>query len=102
MVGNLIGRQAEGFQRLLRLLVERSGAAFVGQNDFAARMTRVEGGTGLDRELVERQVVAGVIECPAELVPPGRRRLPGPGVDPVEGEAEIGRASCRERVCQYV
>src|SRR3546814_12066024 len=50
-------------------------------------MAGVEGGAALDGELVERQVVAGAVERPAELVAPGHRRLPGPGVDQVEGEA---------------
>src|SRR3546814_2738063 len=78
-----------GLQHLLRRLVERSCAAFVRQDDLAPRMAGVEGGAALNGELVERQVVAGAVERPAELFAPGRRRLPGPGVDR-SGERRIG------------
>src|SRR3546814_6606425 len=42
---------------------------------------------------------------PRRTVPVGRTRAPPPRAAPPDQEAhrsEIGRASCRERVCQYV
>src|SRR3546814_11593738 len=101
MVGDLVGRQAGRVQHLLRRFVERSCAALVRQDDLAPCMAGVEGGAALDGELVERQVVAGAVERPAELVAPGHRRLPGPGRSE---ERRVGKecvSTCRSRWSPY-
>src|SRR3546814_19715369 len=59
------------------------------------RWAAVNSGTG---NLHGLKTVAGLIAA-AFAVLPGALRLVAP--DPVES-VEIGRASCRERVCQYV
>jgi hypothetical protein len=50
-------------------------------------MQRREGRVGLDGELIERKVLAGLGECLGELAAPGRNGLARTGIDEVERKA---------------
>src|SRR3546814_14458153 len=91
-------RRADG----LRDLVREHGLAGAGLALDEQRAAQRDGGVDRDLEVVGRDVIAGAFEALHIAVPIvstigyGHRRWAG-------GRAsEIGRAPCRERVCQYV
>ena len=87
VVGHLVGGKAGGGQHLLGCLVERRRRVRPGQRQLAASVAGVEGGAGLDGELIGREVAACMGEGAPQLVPPVGEALAGPGIDQVEGEA---------------
>ena len=86
---------ARALGHLLRQLVEVVRRLAVGNDELAARMQRGERRPGLDGELVERQMLACEGQRLAKLRAPGRRRLAGPRIDQIEGEAleRVARAT---------
>ena len=97
VVGDLIGRQPGGRKPVLRRLEQCRRAFFIGQREFAAPSEGRKGGTGLDRQLVERQVLAGKGERLIELAAPDAKALAGAGVDQVEREPRKCRAGMVDR-----
>src|SRR5581483_6229923 len=87
MVGNLVGGQAGGGESPLGPFEQRGGKVLVGQSQLAARGAGGKGGAGLDRQLIQRQVLAGEGQGLVELVLPGGEALPRAGIDQVEGIA---------------
>ena len=84
MVRDLIGRQPGRREPMLRQLEQRRGGVLVGRQRLAARGAIAEGGARLDRQLVERQMLAGERQRLAQLLVPGGERLAGPRIDQIE------------------
>jgi hypothetical protein len=89
MVGNLIGGKAGRGGQFLRQFKKRHAVVFVGGRHGVMK----EGCSGLDGELVERQVIAGKFKQAAQFVPPLRFSLAWPRVDEVKGHALKNLAS---------
>ena len=87
MVGNLVGGETRRVERGLRVLEEPRLFRLRGQGQLSPAVQPVERCARLDRELVDRQVRAGVIERHGELAPPARAGLAGPGIDQIERDA---------------
>src|SRR5205085_12668577 len=86
VIGDFVGGQPASSEPFLRHLEQRSCALLVGQGEFAAPRERREGGTGLDRQLIEGQVFAGEGKRLVELAPPAGNALTGPCIEQIERE----------------
>ena len=84
MVRHLIGRQSPRIGQFPRRLEQGEAQLFVRQLELARVAQALEHGVGLDGQLIERDMVARVVERLGELAPPGGRALPGAAVDEVE------------------
>src|SRR5579859_3654869 len=72
VVRDFIVGEAAACEALARRLVERAREIVVGQYEIAARMCRGKGGAGLDRQLIEGEMVSGEIERSIEFALPCR------------------------------
>src|SRR5579885_2883674 len=97
VVRDLVGGQAGGGKALLRQLEEFAGKIVLRHGEIAAGIGRREGRARLDRELIERQVIAGERKGAVQLPPPGGDALSRPRIDEVEGEAREMLPRERER-----
>src|SRR5262245_1581668 len=97
VVGNLIGGKARGRANVLRRVIERAGGIVVWDQELAGRMQRGKRRFLLDRELVEREVFAGLFGRALEFGRPGSRRLSRTRVDQIERIALEGGP--RDRHC---
>ena len=87
VVRDLVGREAARLADLLGEIVERARRVLVRYDERAGPLQALEPGAGLDGKLVEREVLGGAADRLFELRRPSGGRLPGPGIDEVEGEA---------------
>ena len=70
VVGDLVGRQAGGREPLLRQLEQRGGGVLVGRKRTRrAAGALAEGRVRLDRQLIERQMLAGERRAPRSSSP---------------------------------
>src|SRR5439155_8136175 len=105
MVGNLVRRQAGGRKTKLRRLEQRRPGLLVRGKNLAAGGAVAKGGAGLDRQLIEREMLAGEVQRLVELGLPRRDALARAGVDQVERgarEAGAGETDCRDRLIAIV
>ena len=77
MVGDLIGRQAARRADLLGQVVEIARGVLVGNDELAGGMQRGERRLVLDRELVEREVLGGLVDRAVKLGAPRSAVCPG-------------------------
>ena len=84
MIGNLVSRQSGCRADVLGGVVERARGVLVGQPQFARGVERKKWRLRLDRELIERKVVAGLRQRRLQLARPGFGLLVRPGVDEIE------------------
>ena len=78
VVRDLVGRKPGGGEAVLGRLEKRGGGVVVGRYEIAAPRQGGKGSAGFDRQLIEREMVAGEAQRLVEFAPPGGdRRRPG-------------------------
>ena len=87
MVRDLVGRQAVRRADRLRQVVEQPRLVVRWHRELAGPMQALEDGAGLDRELVEREMLGGMADRGLEFRLPVLEGLARPGVDQIEREA---------------
>ena len=97
-VADLVGSKAVVGAGFDCVVVEGGGAVVVGQGDLALAVAGLEGGAGLDGELVETEVVGAEGEGLAEFGGPGGAVLLRAGVNEVEADAGEGGAGVSKGV----
>ena len=103
MVRDLVDRQALPCRDLLRDLVELGARIGIGQGELAGPVELVESRAGLDRQLVEREMLGRMADRELELGAPERRRLLGrAGIDQVEGVALEIFPGDRDRIQRFL
>src|SRR5829696_3422606 len=83
VVRNLVGGQAAGLADVLCDLVEDACLLVVREGELAGPVKVLKPSVGLDRKLVEREMIDRMPDRRLEFRPPGPRRLAGPGIDQV-------------------
>src|SRR6266404_6742640 len=105
VVGDLIARQSGRREATLRRLEQRRPGLLVSGENLAAGGTVAKGGAGLDRQLIEREMLASQAQRLVELGLPGGETLAGAGIDQVAGvarEAGAGEADRGDRLIAVV
>src|SRR5262245_30993321 len=101
MVRDFVSGESRRLAKFLGEEILRPGFHAVRCSECAGLVARGERRAGLDRELIEREVVGGVAKREAELVAPGLRRLALARIDEVERDAAemaLGKVERRERL----
>src|SRR6516225_2056195 len=97
VIGDLVSRQPVSGEAVLRHLEQYDRDFLLGQHEFAEPHRGGEGGAGLDRQLVEREVLASESQRFVELALPGRDALARAGIDQIEREARKDLARMLDR-----
>src|SRR5581483_6039560 len=100
VVRNLVSRQAGRLAHLLSDQIKLPGKLAVGRAQGTRRVPRSEWGALFDGELIEREMIGGVLERAGEFLAPRARRLPLARIDQVEGdtvELALGEGKRAER-----
>ena len=87
MIGNLVGRQPRSLAKLLGEAIQLARLLAVRDAQRAGGMPRGERRALLDGELIEREVVGGMIQRASQLRFPLDRRLSFPRIDQIERHA---------------
>src|ERR1700756_157554 len=84
MVRYFVSRQPASREVVLSHLVQRRCAFLIGQSNFAQPFLRRESGAGLDRQLIEREMLPSEGQRLVELASPGSDALAGARIDQIE------------------
>ena len=84
VVGNFVGQQAKACGFLGRRVVQRGGEVIIRQNDRAAAMQCLVLRSGLDGQLVQRQMVRHQVQRATQFRPPRGDALSRPRINQIE------------------
>src|SRR5262249_43489522 len=101
VIGNFVGWQAMRGADLLRRVVEDACGVLVRRLELAGGVERRERRLRLDRELIERHVLAGFSQRAAQFARPLVRCLPRPRVNQIERIAVENRARDAHRIERF-
>ena len=82
VVGNLVSLETGAFENRLGGFIERRPSLFAGGWNLIAEKRR----SGLDGQLIDRQMIAGQVQGRAKVLFPLFRGLTGKAVDQIEGK----------------
>ena len=97
VVRDFVGRQPARLGHFPRRLEQGEAQILVRQLELAGVAQAFENRVRLDGQLIERDVVAGIVERLGELAAPFRFALPRPAVNEIEAEARKQRSGELDR-----